>query len=179
MRTFLNLATICIVMLALSCSPPNNKWAKYADHAFSITMPEKPVVSDKQEMTPFGRQTVHYVSWKPATMELNKFRLFQVSYTDCPARYTADTFRLNATLDSSINMRKKDFTENDILSEPVDINGYPGRAFIYDPPRENAITIVKQVIANGKRFDLIVIAKRDYPTNTEVGNFFNSFQIFR
>ena len=179
MRVFINLAIISIVIVISSCSAPNNKWAKYSDHSFSVMMPVQPVVADKQEMTLFGKQTVHYITWKPTTLELNKFKLFQVSYTDCPAHYTADTFKLNATLDSSINMRKKDFTDNEILSQPIDINGFPGRAFIYDPPRENAITIVKQVIAYNKKFDLTVIAKRDYPTNAEISNFFNSFQVFR
>ena len=167
------------VILISSCSQHTNKWAKYSDHAFSINMPEKPQVYDKQESTAFGKQTVHYVSWKPETLELNKFKLFQVSYTDCPARYTTDSMRLNSALDSSINLRKRDFTELDIISQPIEINGYPGRAFILDPDRDNVVTIVKQIIANNKRYDLTVIAKRDYPTNTEINTFFNSFLVLR
>lgn len=180
MRLFKSsLITVLAASLLVSCSTHKNKWAKYSDRNFSINMPEKPVVSDKQENTPFGKQTVHYVTWKPETLELNKFRLFQVSYTDCPARFTSDSGRINAALDSSINSRKRDFTDNDIISHPIEMNGYPGRAFIYDPPGDNVITIVKQVIGNNKRYDLIIIAKRDYPTNDEVSNFFNSFQVLR
>ena len=167
------------IFLCTSCSEHHNEWSKYQDRAFSIRMPVKPVVTDKVEITPFGKQNVRHVTWKPATLELNKFKLFQVSYTDCPARYVADSMKTNGTLDSSINLRKKDFTETEILSEPIEINGYPGRAFIYDPARDNVITIVKQVIAANKIFDLTVIAKRDYPTNTEINTFFNSFTVFR
>jgi hypothetical protein len=142
-------------------------------------MPEKPQVYDKQEATPFGKQTVHYVSWKPESLELNKFKLFQVSYTDCPTRFTSDANTLSIALDSSINARKKDFTELDVTSQPIEINGYPGRAFILSPDKDNVITIVKQIVANNKRYDLTVIAKKDYPTNSEVNDFFNSFQVLR
>jgi hypothetical protein len=180
MRERISLFIIFFCLLIASCTPPNDKWARYSgDKTFSVLMPVQPVASDRMEATPFGRQNVHYVTWKPATMELNKFKLFQVSYTDCPSRYTSDTAKLNATLDTCINLRKRDFTENDVISEAIEIGGYPGRAFIYNPPRENVITIVKEVIANNKRYDLTVIAKRDYPTNTEIGNFYNSFQVLR
>jgi hypothetical protein len=180
MRAFANPIVICLTFLVcLSCSTHRNKWTKYSDRTFSASMPEGAVLSDKQEVTPFGKQSVHYVTWKPSTLELNKFKLFQVSYTDCPARFTGDSMKMNAALDSSINIRKRDFTENDVASQPIEINGYPGRAFILDPPRDNVITIVKQVIANNKRYDLVVIAKRDYPTNEEISHFFNSFQVLR
>lgn len=180
MRTFISFVLCCSACFVItSCSEHNNKWSKYGDHAFSVTMPAGAKVYDKQETTPFGKQNVHYVTWKPESLELNKFRLFQVSYTDCPARFTGDTMKINATLDSSINQRKRDFTELEVVSHAIEINGYPGRAFIHDPARDNVITIVKQVIANNKRYDLTVIAKRDYPTNTEISNFFNSFEVLR
>lgn len=180
MRTFVSLIITALAAFFLqSCSEHHNQWAKYSDAAFSANMPVKPVASDKVEITPFGKQKVHYVTWKPATLELNKFKLFQVSYTDCPARYTSDSMQMNATLDSSINLRKKDFTELEVVSHPIEINGYPGRAFIHDPAKDNVITIVKQIIAGNKRYDLTVIAKRDYPTNNEINNFFNSFQVLK
>jgi len=181
MRTFINLViTASVILVFPSCSQHTNKWAPYSDAAFTDSMPEKPLVYDKaNELTPFGKQNVHYVSWKPQTLELNKFKLFQVSYTDCPGRYTSDSIQTNATLDSSINLRKRDFTDLEVVSEPISINGYPGRAFIYNPDKDNVVTIVKEVIADHKRFDLTVIAKRDYPTNAEINKFFNSFKILR
>lgn len=184
MRAFFSLGLVAtgalsIMITASSCSTKASKWSKYSDRNFSINMPEKPQVYDRQEATPFGKQTVHYVSWKPESLELNKFRLFQVSYTDFPSRFTTDTATLNMSLDSSINSRKRDFTELDVISHPIEINGYPGRAFILSPDKDNVITIVKQIVANNKRFDLTVIAKKDYPTNNEINNFFNSFQVLR
>ncbi len=180
MRAFTNLALISFVIFAcVSCSENDNRWAKYSDRSFSIRMPEKPKVYDKTEATPFGKQTVHYVSWTPESLELNKFKLFQVSYTNCPAAFTSDTGILSISLDSSINARKKDFTDLDVSSQPIAINGYPGRAFILSPDKENVVTIVKQIIANNKRYDLTVIAKKDYPTNNEINDFFNSFQVLR
>ncbi len=165
----------------LSCSSNTGKWDRYTakDGSFSVFMPTPVEAYDKTEMTPFGKQVVHYVTWKPATFELNKFRLFQISYTDCPRQFTSDSTRMNAALDSSISMRKKDFTELEILSEPIVQNGYPGREFIYDPPKNNVITTVKECIGNNKKFDLTVIAKKDYPTNAEVANFYNSFQVLK
>ena len=184
MRAFFNLAliitgTLSVVLTFSSCSNKVSKWTKYSDRNFSITMPEKPQVYDRQEATPFGKQTVHYVSWKPESLELNKFKLFQVSYTDYPSRFTTDTATLNMSLDSSINSRKRDFTDLDVISQPIEINGYPGRAVILSPDKDNVVTIVKQIVANNKRFDLTVIAKKDYPTNNEVNTFFNSFQVLR
>lgn len=172
---------ICAGIFFSSCGTNNVKWAKYTspNGGFSVVMPENPKVTDKQETTPFGKQKVHYVTWKPATFELNKFKMVQVAFTDCPAGYMADSVHSNAVMDSSINQRKRDFTDADVLSHPIDINGYPGRAFIYDPAGENAITIVKQCFANGRRYDLTVIAKRDYPTNNELNDFFNSFTVLK
>ena len=183
MRTKIHVIIACLfASLCFSCSSNTGKWDRYTakDGAFSVFMPATPEAYDRTEVTAFGKQVVHYVTWKPATFELNKFRLFQVSYTDCPAQYTSDSARLNAALDSSINLRKKDFTEEvDIPTQPVEQSGYRGREFIFDPAKTNVITIVKVFIANHKRFALTVIAKKDYPTNAEVGNFFNSFQVLK
>ena len=73
MRAFFNLAliitgTLSVVLTLSSCSNNVSKWTKYSDRNFSITMPEKPQVYDRQEATPFGKQTVHYVSWKPESL---------------------------------------------------------------------------------------------------------------
>lgn len=182
MRRFINLAIVSyFILLFSSCTNNDFRWTKYTapDGSFSIRMPASAKVFDRQEQTPFGKQVVHYVSWKPSTFELNKFRLFQVSYTDCPARYTIDSSHTNVSLDSSINLRKRDFTESDINSEPIEINGYSGRAFIYDPASENVVTIVKECVANHRRYDITVIAKRNYPTNNEIGDYFNSFTVLR
>ena len=165
MRGIISLIIFSLILItAPSCSHHANKWAKYTgDRNFTVILPGTPVVRDVQEITPFGKQTVHYVTWKPATLDLNKFKLVQISYTDCPARFTSDSGKQNVALDSSINMRKRDFTDNEIISQPVDINGDRGRAFFYDPPKDNLITIVKQVIANHKRYDITVIAKKKLP----------------
>lgn len=180
MRSLLILFAISLTFYGCtSCSEHSARWAKYTDRAFSVRMPEKPKVYDKTESTPFGKQNVHYVSWSPESLELNKFKLFQVSYTNCPATFTSDTGIISASLDSSINARKKDFTDLDVVSHPIEINGYPGRAFIYSPDKENTITIVKQILANNKRYELTVVAKKDYPTNSEMADFFNSFQVLR
>jgi len=98
-------------------------------------------------------------------------------YTDCPARYTADSLSLNTMLDSAINMRKKDFTENEIKSEVIELNGYPGRSFIYDNGSSTAI--VKMCIVNNKKYDLTVVTNKNYATNTEVSSFFDSFTSLR
>lgn len=160
-----------------ACTHHVSSWSAYQESGkFQAEFPGKPVVTDKVETTPFGKKTVHYVSWKPATLELNKFKLFQVSYTECPTYSEADS-SLYKALENSINIRKKDFTDNDIQSQAITINQYPARAFMFDPPHESVITIVKQVIVNNRRFDITVIAKKDYPTNDEIGRFFNSIQL--
>jgi len=82
-------------------------------------------------------------------------------------------------LDSSISMRKKDFTDKDFPSQAIELNGFPGRAFIFDMPSNNTIAIVKECFVNNRRYDLTVVAKRDQGTNVEIANFFNSFQIIR
>jgi hypothetical protein len=182
MRTFTNLAVIVLfIFLGSSCSSNNTKWDTYKspNGGFSVFMPEHPKTFDKTESTPFGKQVIHYVQWKPATCELYKIKLVQIAFTDCPRSLFSDSLHVNAIMDSSINQRKRDFTELDILSHPVDINGYPGRAFMYDPAGDNVITTVKQCFANDRRYDITVVTKRDYPTNAELNNFFNSFTILK
>ena len=168
-------------MLA-SCSEKDSKWEKFnvTEGNYSILMPSDAKKYVKQEETIFGKQAVHYLSWKPSTFSLNKIKLFQVTYTSCPRSAMADTVLLNATLDNSIENRKKnDFSEIEVATQRVDINGYPGRAFIYGAPKDNVITIVKECVAGDKLYDITVIAKRNYPTNAELTVFYNSFQILR
>jgi hypothetical protein len=182
MRIFFFFIFICPYLLLLSCRENNSKWAKYTskDGAFSIYMPADIVRSEKTEVTAFGKQVTHFVTWKPSSFAIDKFKLFQVSYTDCPSRFIGDSNRLNTSLDSSINLRKNDFTElKDIDAQSISLNGYPGRAFIYDESKMSTFAIVKECISNNRKYDLTVVAKKDYPTNAEINNFFNSFLILR
>ena len=161
----------------------NNSWTQVtnAEGGFMISMPgdTKLEKSEKTEVTPFGKQVVHFLTWKPKTFSINKFKLFQVSYTDCPARYLSDTIMQQVMLDSSIRMRARDFTEKAIVAENIELNGYPGRSFIYQIPHDNNLANVKQCFTNNRRYDLIVIARSDEGTNNEVGHFFDSFQALK
>ena len=181
MRSFIKLSLISVITISTcsSCSDNNEAWAKYSskEGAFSVNMPGNIKRLDKTLPTPFGKQVIHYFTWKPSSFSIDKFKLFQVSYTDCPSRAERDTAILRSALDSSIGLRKKDFTETEIVSEPIEFNGYPGRSFIYD--LNNSITIVKECIVNNRVYDLTVICKKNYATNIEINNFFNSFQSFK
>jgi hypothetical protein len=86
---------------------------------------------------------------------------------------------INATLDSSINLLKKDYTELDLPSENISIEGYPGKAFIFDDEKDNSTTIVKEILANNRIYCLTAVAKKDYPTNNELNSFFDSFLVLR
>ena len=176
MRSVCSVVIICLCMLTVSCKD-STKWAQYTskEAGFSIFMPATPVKTDKK----VGKQVIHFVTWKPATFALEKFKLFEVSYTDFPGINTADSASMNALLDTAISQRKKDFTELDVDSQPIVLAGYPGRAFMYDAPRGNTIAIVKECIVGNRRYDLTVIAKKNYPVNGEMNNFFNSFQVLR
>lgn len=166
--------------LLLSSCGEATKWGKYTskEGGFTVNMPLNPKKWTKREMTIFGKRETHYITWKPSSTALDKFKLFEVSYTDANGAIPRDSLRLSALLDSGINLRKKDFTEADIEAQPIELNGYPGRAFIYDQPRGSTVAIVKICIVNNRKYDLTVVAKKNYPTNEEINTFFNSFQIF-
>lgn len=175
-----SIARFSVLVLSLtffaSCGGNNDKWAVYnsGEGGFSINMPAQPEKTEKVEVTPFGKQKVHFITWKPSTFAIDKFKLFQVSYTDCPPRFASDSIMVDFMLDSSIRMRKKDFTEKDFGAETITLNGYPGKSFILD--NGGNTVIVKQCITNGRRYDLVVIAKNGQGTNPEIGEFFNSFK---
>ncbi len=177
MRSLQNVVVACVAFCLLPSCKEKTTWSEYTskDAGFTVFMPTHPARTDGK----VGKQTIHYVTWKPTTFALDKFKLFQVSYTDYPGFVNSDSVRLNALLDSSINTRKKDFTELDVDSEPITLNGYPGRAFMYQTDRGNTITIVKECLVGSRVYDLTVIAKKDYPTNDEMNKFFNSFQVLR
>ena len=177
MRPLIQLIIICVLFCLVSSCRDQTPWAQYTakDAGFTVFMPSKPVRTDKKT----GKQVIHYVTWKPETFALNKFKLFEVSYTDYPGFVNSDSTALNALMDSSINARKRDFTDLDVESQPITLNGYPGRAFMFEADRGNTITIVKECIVANRRYDLTVIAKKDYPTNNEINSFFNSFQVLR
>ena len=180
MRVIITIAIFsCLLFTVYSCSDDNEAWGKYTSTqgAFSVTMPIHVKKLDKKEATVFGTQVTHFITWRPSTFAIDKFKLFQVSYTDCPTRVCMDSTLLNAALDSGIALRKKDFTDNDIQSETIELNGYPGRSFIFD--NNNSIAIVKECIVNNKKYDLTVVTKKNYATNTEISDFFNSFTSLR
>jgi len=165
-----------------SCGGENHKWEPYVSKEgnFTITMPTPIEKAEKNELTTFGKQPRYFVRWKPSSFAIDKFKLFEVSYTNCPASATTDSARLNATLDSAVELRKKDFSEIEVLSsQSIELNGYPGRAFFYDDTKGNTMVTVKLCIANGKLYDLVVIAKKNYATANESGAFFDSFKLLQ
>lgn len=169
-----------IAVLFISCGGNTGQWAKHnvPEGGYSISMPADAKKTEKKEFTAFGKQTTHFLTWKPSSFAIDKFKLFQVSYTNCPANVMADSNLMNLMLDSAIDIRKRDFSESEIIqSENIELNGYPGRAFFYDAPKGNTIVTVKICIANNRLYDLVVISKKNYSTNTEMGNFFNSFAV--
>ena len=181
MRRFtIFIAIVSTAFLIQSCHK-NRGWIKYSSNedGFTVYLPAQPVKSVKQELTSFGKQSVHYVTWKPGTLDINKLKMLQVTYTDCPRRASADSVSLNATLDSSINLAKKTFTDLDVSSERVTVEGYPGRAIIVQDDRDNTTTIVKEILANNRLYAITAVAKKNYPTNDELNTFFDSFLVLR
>jgi hypothetical protein len=180
MRVLSNIALISLLFMLPACHT-NNSWAKYSSNAdgFTIYMPVGPKSMVKQQKTAFGTQQVHYIYWKPATFDINKLKLLQVAYNDCSRRGGADSAYTNQALDSSINLRKRDYTDLEVTDEHITLEGYPGRAFIYQDEKENSTTIVKTIMANNRIYTLTAVTKRDYPSNAEMNTFFDSFQILR
>ena len=173
-----SIAFLLTVVLA-SCGGENIVWDKYTNNegGFAVTIPNPVKKVDKKGI--FWNQTTHFISWKPSTFAIDKFKLFQVSYTECPPSVSTDSLLLNVMLDSAIMIRKKDFTEaEDIPSQTIELNGFPGRAFFFDGGGNTLVT-VKECIANNKLYDLTVISKKNYSTNNEINTFFNSFQVFK
>jgi hypothetical protein len=174
---------VAILLLAglLACKNNNkSEWAIFSSGpgAFSVNMPVKPELTQKTEVTPFGKQVVHFVTWKPSAVSISKFKLFQISYTDCPQTVVADTIMTQVMLDSSIKMAKQEFSEKELSVENIELNGYPGRAFIYEA-KGNTVVIVKQCITNNRRYQLTCITRGNMGTNPEVANFFDSFQALK
>ncbi len=176
---FILLSIISAIVLS-SCGGENHKWEPLVSKEgnFTVTMPTPVEKAEKTELTTFGKQPRYFVRWKPSSFAIDKFKLFEVSYTNCPASATTDSARLNATLDSAVELRKKDFSEIEVLSsQNIELNGYPGRAFFYDDNKGNTMVTVKMCIAKGKLYDLVVIAKKNYATTNESGTFFDSFKL--
>lgn len=183
MRTIYNFVCLALLCVTLaSCGAASTDWVQInsGEGGFSATMPPNTVKSEKVEVTAFGKQKVHFITWKPSTFAIDKFKLFQISYTTCPPNLVRDSMMVDFMLDSCIRMRKLDFTEKEeIAVQNIELNGYPGRAFFYDVPKGNQIVIVKECITNGRKYDLTVIANKDLGTNSEISRFFDSFQALR
>lgn len=180
MRVALYLITA--IIFCSSCGAEHNtvKVQNFSEGNFSALMPTPVEKTQKTETTVFGKQVRYFVKWQPSTFAIDKFKLFEVSYTSCPAAVMADSVGMNKYLDEAVEMRKKDFSEVDVIqSQAIELNGYPGRAFFYDAPKGNTIVTVKICIAGNKLYDLVVVAKKNYSTNEEAGNFFNSFKLLQ
>lgn len=173
------LLAFCSLFLFSCGSDELAEWKDYKSAAgsYTIHMPAPVKTFTKKLETPFGKQDVTFAQWEPSSYSIDKFRLFQVSYTKCPARFAHDSFAVQSKLDKAIEMRKKDFSEEEITHEEIELNGYPARAIIHN--ESNSVVILKICIANGIMYDLTVIAKKNYGTNREVADFFNSFTPLR
>lgn len=182
MKILFSFSIVVATILVAACGDKKqDKWATYNDGkgAFSVEFPGPPSTTQKTIATPFGKQVENFIAWKPGTMDIYKIKLMQVSYVPAPASIMNDSTLLNYMLDSSIKMRQKDFTEKEFLTQKIEFNGYPGRAFIYQTEKGNSIVIVKQCITNNRRYDLVVIANANQSTNPEIARFFNSFQALK
>jgi hypothetical protein len=175
-----NITLFLFVIFLTACSQEKTTWSELSSNegGFTINMPAPVKKSEKVIETPFGNQKVCFFSWQPPGYAIDKFKLFEVSYTNVPSRVANDSALTEEMLDKSIELRKKDFAEGDIPAQNIELNGYHGRAFIYNESKGSTLAIVKQCIVNGKRYDLTVVAKKNYGTNKEVSDFFNSFQAF-
>ncbi len=183
MRYIFNIFCWALISVGFaSCGGNSTEWVQInsGDGGFSAMMPPNTVKSEKVEVTAFGKQKVHFITWKPATFSIDKFKLFQISYTTCPPNLVRDSIMVDFMLDSCIRMRKLDFTEKEEISvQNIELNGYPARAFFYDVKNGNQIVIVKECITNGRKYDLTVIANKEQGTNPEIARFFDSFQALR
>ena len=177
MRTLVKLTLICTAIFISSCHPNNIPWEKYTSNegAFSVYMPSPVKKKDKKGYSIFGRDvTTHFVYWEPPTFTIDKFKLFQVAYTDCPANFCTDTALMNTMLDSAILTRRRDYTDIELPIQNIALNGYAGRAFFYD--KEGSMLIsVKTCIVNNRIYDFVLVSKKNYATNNEVSSFFDSF----
>jgi len=108
---------ICFSFFLVSCGGKNDKWTTHnvTEGGFSVGMYAPIEKTKKTEVTIFGKQERHFVSWKPSSVAIDKFKLFEVSYINCPASAIADSIQLNATLDKAIDLRKNDFSEVDVI----------------------------------------------------------------
>ncbi len=177
-----NLIIFLSFIMLSSCSGNDNEWKTHTipEGGFSVGMPSPITKTEKTEVTPFGKQKRNFVRWKPSSFAIDKLKLFEVSYTNCPSSVIGDSTLMNVMLDSAVEMRKHDFSEVDIIEhQSIELNGYPGRAFFYDAPKGNTLVSVKICIAGNKLYDLVVIVKKNYSTSVEVGNFFNSFKLIQ
>lgn len=181
MSNIIKSLALLLCMSVMACkSQNNNQWSVFTSGpgAFSVNLPGKPELTQKTEVTPFGKQVVHFVTWKPSAVSISKFKLFQIAYTDCPQSIIADTIMTQVMLDSSIKMSKSEFSDKDFTVSNIELNGYPGRAFIYEA-KGNTVVIVKQCITNNRRYELTCITRGNMGTNPEVANFFDSFQALK
>ena len=144
-----------------------------------IMMPGSAKQHDKVEETVFGKQTTHFLTWRPGAFAMNKFKLFEISYTDCKPAMIADSMSRENVMDAAVLLKKKDFSDLDIASQPINLNGDPGRAFFYDDPKGNSMVSVKMCISGNRLYFLTVVFKDNYSTSQEMSEFFDSFQVLR
>ncbi len=165
------------VVMFSSCHRNNVPWEKFASApgAFNITIPAPVKTMDKKGLSIFGKNTPTHISyWEPSAFTIDKFKRFEVSYTDIPANISRDSLSMAMILDSAIVTRRRDFTDMEPLIQNIELNGYPGRAFFFDGGG-NALLNVKVCIANDRLYEFMVVSKKNYATNNEVSTFYNSF----
>ncbi|KGO84580.1 hypothetical protein Q764_14470 [Flavobacterium suncheonense GH29-5 = DSM 17707] len=154
------------------------EWYSYNSVNFKISFPQKPIEENKTMQTLGGEievKTLTYKAQNPAEKNLK----FYVSVNEIPnaSKENLTNDEQKTFLDAAINGSVRNHKATIISDNPITLNKYSGREVKMSMNDNKIIVNMKNYIVKNKYYGLIVYSTKQNDNNSEINQFFKSFEI--
>lgn len=152
-------------------------WYIYDSESFKISFPEKPTEEDKTLQTLAGEIKVKTLIYKAQSISEKNLR-FYMSINDLPnSKGSLTKDEQKTSLDAAINGSVRNHKATLISDKPIKHNSYSGREVKMSINEDKIIANMRSYIVGNKYYGLIVYTIKENDNNTEIEQFFNSFEV--
>ncbi len=151
-------------------------WYIYNSENFKISFPEKPIEENKIVQTLAGETKAKTLIYKSKNINEKNLRFF-MSVNDLPnLKGNLTTEEQKTALDAGVNGSVRNHKATLISEKPVQYNSFPGRAVKMSINDDKIIANMRTYIVSNKYYGLIVYTLKQNDDNSEIEQFFSSFE---
>ena len=153
-------------------------WYLYDSESFKISFPQKPVEEDKITQTLAGEIQVKTLTYKAQDVSEKNLRFF-VSINEIPDAKKGELTKdeQKTFLDAAINGSVRNHKATLISDEKITLGKFSGRQIKMSLNDNKIVANMKSYIVKNKYYGLIAYSTKQNDENSEMVEFFKSFEI--